>query len=86
MIKAGINYINDQALLENVIWAETVYTQHRERLHTVQGPAASNAIVQAFAPASEQLFALLPETMGKLETYIRTRPEEFLVFNDEVRL
>jgi hypothetical protein len=82
MIKAGLKHINDLALLENVIWAEELYTRHRESLNTVPELADSNEIAQAFAPANEKLFALLPETMGKIEIYIRARPEEFVVLTE----
>ena len=80
MIKAGFRHINDLAMLENVIWAEEVYSQYRACLSTVREPADSDELAQAFAPASEQLLALLPETMSKIETYIRNQPEEFVTF------
>ncbi len=79
MIKAGLRHINDQALVENIAWAETLYARCRESLHPSQEVAISDEIIQAFEQANERLRVLLPETMSKLETYIRTRPEEFLI-------
>lgn len=75
MIKAGIRYINDQALLENIIWAETLYARCGESLHSIQEAAISEEVAQA----SEKLLALLPQTMHTLEAYIRAHPEEFLM-------
>lgn len=79
MIKAGLRHINDLALVENVMEAEKLYAHHRESLHPEQEVSVPEEITQAFAQVSETLLALLPETMGKLEAYIRARPEEFLI-------
>ncbi len=81
MIKAGLRYINDQALLENVIEAEALNARYRESLYLTQEAAISGEITQAFAQVSKRLLALLPETMRTLEAYIRARPEEFLMEN-----
>lgn len=81
MIKAGLQHINDPALLENVIEAETLYAHYRESLHPEQEVPVPEEITQAFTQVSQTLLDLLPETMRKLETYIRARPEEFLIKN-----
>ena len=62
-----------------------LYLAHQDSLKALQSSDMSQGtgfetISQALDPVDASLYSLLGETMDSLERYIRTWPEEFVIF------